>query len=135
MTRSPCLARGCSACCHDTQMPLTEADVARLEALGHRREEFTRPSTDGRGWPQLRTREADAEGAPRPCFFLRDGRCSVYEHRPEGCRVYPFVLTEDGKLARDEDCPHRDEFPHDPSARRRLARVVWTLDAEARGRA
>lgn len=115
-------------------MPLTEDDVARLEALGHEREAFSFVSPED-GVVYLRTVEP-VEGMPgRPCFFLKDDRCSVYADRPQGCRIYPFVLTEDGRLARDEDCPFRQEFAHDAGARRRLQRVVGQLAAEARRRA
>lgn len=110
-------------------MPLTEADIARLEALGHRREDFAMPGEHG--WLQLRTRDAPAGTTTRPCVFLRDGRCSVYAERPQGCRVYPLVLDGDGRLVRDVDCPFRDEFPLDPAAKRRISRIVLTLDREA----
>ncbi len=33
----------------------------------------------------------------RPCWFLNDGRCSIYENRPGVCRQYPAVEV-DGKL-------------------------------------
>lgn len=34
------------------------------------------------------------------CIFLKDGRCSVYEARPQVCRMYPF-LTAPGEKGRD----------------------------------
>lgn len=131
-SRSPCDAHGCAACCYDTEMPLTEEDAARLAALGHERAAFSRVGEDGILY--LRTVDA-AEGMPgKPCYFLKEGRCSAYAERPQGCRVYPFVMTEDGKLVRDEDCPFRREFPADPSAKRRIERIHATLLREARGR-
>jgi len=120
---SPCLAHGCAVCCHDTEMPLTEADAARLEALGHKRADFSLVNDEG--VLQLR----NVEGA---CFFLKDEKCSVYAERPQGCRIYPFVMTEDGaRVLRDEDCPHRREFPHDASALRRIRIIHGTLAREA----
>ena len=122
---SPCQAHGCALCCYDTQMPLTEDDIARLEKLGHARARFVTWSADGTA--QLATVEP-AEGMPgRPCFFLKDNLCSVYADRPQGCRIYPLVLNEHGRLMRDEDCPHRAEFPLDPTAKRRIQRVVSNL--------
>lgn len=88
----------CAKCCHDTQMLLSMRDIERLERRGFKREEFAvkLPS----GVYQLR----NVNGA---CFFLKDGLCSVYEDRPEGCRYYPVVLSEDGKKCiRDELCPN-----------------------------
>lgn len=26
------------------------------------------------------------------CWFLKDGRCRIYEQRPSGCRIYPHML-------------------------------------------
>lgn len=33
-------------------------------------------------------------GDPRPCIFLKDSKCSIYEDRPVGCRKY-FVVVDD----------------------------------------
>ena len=36
------------------------------------------------------------------CHFLTDGRCRIYEHRPQICRIYPYMLhreeDEDGTI-------------------------------------
>jgi len=117
-----CEAHGCALCCHDTEMPVTEDDIKRLEALGHDRAAFT--LVGPQGFRQL----ANVDGK---CFFLKDERCSVYSDRPQGCRIYPFVLTEKGTLTRDEDCPWRREFPHDGSAKRRIERIYVRLRAES----
>ena len=42
----------------------------------------------------LNTRNED-----RSCVFLRDSRCSVYDGRPRGCRLYPFTV-ENGHRGR-----------------------------------
>lgn len=118
-------------CCYDTEMPLTEGDVARLVALGFERGAFSRRGEDGVLY--LQTVEGRAGDPGRPCFFLREGRCGAYEARPEGCRIYPFVLrVDDGRVVRDEDCPWRAEFPRDPALERRLRRVVSRLESESR---
>lgn len=124
---SPCERHACALCCYDTEMPLTESDIARLEALGHDRAAFVARDDEGRA--RLATRDAEAGGA-RPCHFLREGRCSAYDARPEGCRIYPLVLDLRGRLTKDEECPHGDEFPRDPGARRRIERILSTVDRE-----
>lgn len=120
MTTNPCLAHACSVCCHDTAMPLREADVARLRAEGHDPARFAREDD---GWLVLRNQR----GA---CVFLRAGQCSVYDARPEGCRLYPLVWEEDAGPALDELCPWRDEFTFAPQHRRRLDALVRTLTRE-----
>lgn len=129
---NPCQAHGCSACCHDTEMPITEDDARRLETLGHARAEFSFRNAEG--FLQLRTR--DAEG-PKPCFFLSEGQCGVYASRPAGCRIYPLVLNDQRRVVRDEDCPHRVEFLLDPAAKRRIERIYSQLrkDVRSAGRA
>lgn len=123
---NPCLENGCSACCHDIEMLLTEEDLARLRAL-RPGEDFWTEADDG--YVQLRTRDgpAAAGGEGAPCWFLGDdGRCTVHEDRPVGCRLYPAVWDEGLREAvLDADyCPHTDGFRlprafHD--ATRRLA--------------
>lgn len=122
---NPCLDHRCSACCHDTAMPLREADVARLRALGHDPARFARVDD---GWLVLRN-----EGGA--CVFLRDGQCTVYDVRPEGCRLYPLVYEEDtARGTLDELCPWRDEFAPGPAERRRLDALVRVLVREREGR-
>jgi Fe-S-cluster containining protein len=33
------------------------------------------------------------------CQFLKEGACSIYRGRPQICRTYPFLLTDEGLLA------------------------------------
>lgn len=123
----PCARHACAACCYDTEMPLTTDDVARLVALGHKREDFVAYNSEGVA--TLKTVASEPVGEQgKPCFFLRENRCSVYADRPQGCHIYPLVMNERGRILRDEDCPHREEFPMDPSAKRRIQRVLSNLE-------
>ena len=42
----------------------------------------------------------NTEGPENACVFLKDGRCSVYEARPQVCRMYPFSAAP-GERGRD----------------------------------
>lgn len=91
--------RFCALCCYNTEMPLTEDDIRRLEALGYRREEFAVKGPDG-VW---RLRNVN-----RHCYFLdpATGACRVYPWRPEGCRLYPLVYDPStGEVVVDAECP------------------------------
>jgi len=79
-------------------MILTDEDIARIEALGYKREEFTRVYK--RYLYALRN-------VNRKCFFYREGYgCLIYEHRPLGCRAYPVVYSVDrGECVVDDYCP------------------------------
>ncbi len=97
---SPCVAHACSACCQDTGMTLTRADVARLHAAGHR--DFFGQTAEG----MLQLMNVAGR-----CRFLDDHGCTVYAARPQGCRLYPLILDLDQNLpVRDDFCPHRAEF-------------------------
>ncbi|HVL88314.1 MAG TPA: YkgJ family cysteine cluster protein [Candidatus Thermoplasmatota archaeon] len=98
---NPCLANACSACCRDTEMPLSAADVARLESATRR------PASD---FAQTRDGLLRLRNVAGACVFLRQGRCSVYDARPEGCRLYPFVWAQGEGVRRDADCPYRSAF-------------------------
>ena len=45
-------------------------------------------------------------GDDHACIFLKDGRCSVYEGRPQMCRIYPFFFffCERGKALEVFQC-------------------------------
>jgi len=120
----PCVTHACSKCCYETEMPLTEEDIARIERLGHRREEFS--ALDDELVPQLRNDEGH-------CVFLgATGQCTIYEHRPAGCRLYPLVWDRDtADVTLDDFCPYRREFPVAPDKRAELVRTLRTIEAEA----
>ena len=129
---SPCIAARCSACCHDTEMLLTEDDVRRLRA-----ERPGLPFHDQTpdGYLQLRTR--DGPPAPgmkgKPCIFLDPvGMCSVHAARPEGCRLFPAVWDEEAEaVVLDKDyCPHTDRFLLPTATVDAVRRLAARLHAE-----
>jgi Fe-S-cluster containining protein len=98
--------RECGACCRrvaeDSNLVLVSPAEVRaiMAATGMTWDEVAEPYPDfidaGNGgeytfaWCIRRTADA--------CIFLRDGRCSVYAHRPWICRTYPFMLVDDDLL-------------------------------------
>ncbi len=88
----------CGKCCHETEMLLSRRDIERLEKRGYRRSDFAVRLPNG--LYQLR----NVNGV---CYFFKDGLCSVYKDRPEGCRYYPVILSENGRRCiRDPLCPN-----------------------------
>src|SRR5688572_1074121 len=100
----------CGHCCRDTIVPVTGSDVARLrEGTGlsvARIVSFFAPDEfedegDGLTFIDLdvgrRTmglrRAHDPKGDR--CAFFQGDRCSVYEHRPTTCRLWPFTVRFD----------------------------------------
>lgn len=119
---SPCLRHNCVACCIETEMPLTDEDLKRLEKLGFKRADFT-IEVDG---------ETRLKNMAKQCFFLKDGRCSIYEARPEGCRIYPLVYDIDThKFVFDYVCPYSTEFKATRDDKDRLKRLIRRLEREA----
>ena len=55
--------------------------------------------------------QLNTEGGDHACVFLKDGRCSVYEARPQVCRMYPFG-AEPGERGRDFNYYLCTEQPH-----------------------
>jgi Fe-S-cluster containining protein len=47
----------------------------------------------------------------RPCLFLKDNCCTVYEHRPANCRDYPYLHKPEftaralSMIGRLSECP------------------------------
>jgi Fe-S-cluster containining protein len=138
----------CGNCCSDTIVPIALDDLRRLtrgtglaaDAIVsfYGRDEFqcggsgllfveldVGPRTMG-----LRKRR-DARNGRDACEFFKRDRCSVYEHRPVTCRIWPFTLGLDdrGHLTRLEvnravECPHEMDGVVD---RHELVRD-WRLD-------
>jgi len=82
----------CANCCRVVVPTLSENDVQRLAShLGMDSSDFASEylqpseSADDNPWVM---RE-------RPCPFLKDNRCSVYEHRPATCGGYPYLDKPD----------------------------------------
>ena len=101
VVRIECLKHNCCECCMETEMQLSDKDVKRLEKIGFKRDEF---STVIDGVRVLR----NVDGK---CFFLKNGKCSVYRQRPLGCRLYPVVYdVDEGKAVIHSFCPYRHEI-------------------------
>lgn len=100
-------------------MPLTEDDLMRIEKLGFKRIDF---AVEAEGETRLRNRG-------RMCFFLEDGKCMIYDNRPEGCSIYPLVYDVDShKFILDSICLHRTDFKATRADKDRLKRLIHRLE-------
>ncbi len=134
--KNPCLSNGCSVCCHDTEMLLTESDVARI-AGAHPKLAFFFAADDG--YLQLRTRDGPPAngGTGAPCIFLdAKGKCTIHDIRPEGCRLYPALWSDDVRAAEldKEHCPHTDGFALPTAMQDHVHRLAERLRHERRRR-
>ena len=76
----------CGNCCRALLPVLKPIDVQRLAARLHLTPEqfqaqYLKEDPDSDGWAF----------AAKPCVFLCDNRCTVYEDRPQVCRSYPYL--------------------------------------------
>jgi len=116
-----CLHTQCNQCCRQTNMLLTTRDIERITNLGYDRTFFVEERHD---WLQLR----NAHGR---CVFHTGDRCSVYDHRPEGCRLYPVVYDADHHRAiLDAECPQRHRFSLGERHIQTLKQLIETLHCE-----
>ena len=98
----------CANCCREVKPTFSEEEVNRLAGrLGTTRQKFIDVHLE---------RIEDGEENPwqtrvKPCPFLKDNRCSVYEDRPGDCRGYPyldesgFAFRTIGMIERTFTCP------------------------------
>ena len=106
-------------------MTLTEGDIAKIEAAGHRDFYLVNDEFD----LQL----VNVEGH---CIFLVDGLCSIHDVRPEGCRFYPMILDLSvDRVVLDAVCPWAKEFEFGQEERVQLRRSVIDEESERRIRA
>jgi Fe-S-cluster containining protein len=74
----PC-SRGCSHCCHmATMLSQEEAEVIAAETGA--------PLATPSAWFTGADERNRYDGIP--CPFLKDSKCSIYEHRPVACRLH-----------------------------------------------
>jgi Fe-S-cluster containining protein len=101
-----CIA--CTACCHDSQVLLDEADLERFRAGGRpelAKPPFVRRHRDGRIMLRLLSVPDPRPGRSTRCRELGgDGRCGIYELRPDNCRA--FVRGSEACLAAREQTLH-----------------------------
>jgi Fe-S-cluster containining protein len=116
----------CGVCCTETEMLLCKKDIKRLETKGFSQNQFV--SFDKQGYATLKNRDGY-------CVFydLKNRRCSVYENRPSGCRVYPVILDEDTGIILDEICESRNTILDGEKSRKgkKVIRLLEVIDAEA----
>jgi uncharacterized protein len=116
----------CGVCCTETEMLLCKRDIKRLENKGFSQNQFV--SYDEQGYATLKNRDGY-------CVFydLKNRRCSVYEDRPSGCRVYPVILDEDTGIILDDICEARNTISDGEKSRKgkKVIRLLEVIDAEA----
>jgi len=79
VTKTAC-SSGCSHCCHlDVMVPRSEAKLM-AKAIGQKLAENV--STFG-----IEQASEDRRHLGKPCTFLKDSKCSIYDHRPMMCRT------------------------------------------------
>jgi Fe-S-cluster containining protein len=120
-----CREQGCVKCCLNTKMQLSNSDIVRIKGLGFSEDFF---SINKNGNFQLKNRLGR-------CVFHDGLRCTIYDHRPEGCRLYPAVFYDDTrKTGLDSYCPHHRKFQLTPRISREVIKLIRRLDLETKGR-
>lgn len=89
----------CANCCRSLDVYLTESDAERLATGSFIPLEQLLNDTIDRN--RAAANEEWGVFRHKPCQFLNGTLCSVYEHRPESCRMYP-VFTPDFRWTLDE---------------------------------
>lgn len=116
-----CLETKCIQCCINTNMVLTIQDIQTIETLGHESRSFI---TRRNGWLRLRNNKGR-------CVFHNGTICTIYDHRPEGCVLYPVVYDIYHRCAiYDSECPQKQCFPLSTTKEQRLQSLVRRLETE-----
>lgn len=111
----------CIQCCVDTNMVLSNVDIEWIKELGFDTKFFV---SENRGWLQLKNNNGRR-------VFHDSISCSIYEHRPEGCKLYPIIYDKDKNCAVfDEDCLHRHRFKRSNNTKQQLYNLISKLEAE-----
>ncbi len=89
-----------NACCADIRIILTPYDIVRLKnelkiSSGEFLEKYAVFDDPKPGHLPTVTLKMSDDGI-RPCVFVTENGCGVYEHRPWACRMYPLGLASSG---------------------------------------
>jgi len=102
-------------------MFLSNEDIERIKGLGFATKFFI---TKRGGWLQLKNYS-------ERCVFNNGVGCTIYENRPEGCKLYPIIYDKDKNcVVLDEDCPHRDKFEISKTSIQQVSDLVSRLECE-----
>ncbi|MHA1916018.1 MAG: YkgJ family cysteine cluster protein [Promethearchaeota archaeon] len=100
----------CGKCCLETEMILSRSDIeiiTKHSTSDLKKEDF---SVDNKyGQSELKNIEGH-------CVFLEESSkmCTIYEHRPTGCRFYPLIYDfQERTCILDGDCPRTNLFYRD----------------------
>jgi len=102
-------------------MPLSSLDIARIGDLGFSEDFFILKKNGNRQLKNVSGR----------CVFHDGQRCVIYDHRPEGCRLYPAIFHESRQeVVLDSYCPHHEEFQLTAISSRKVIKLIQELDEE-----
>lgn len=107
-----------TVCCKDADMYLYPYDIIRMKrSLGIPSDEFLDKYTfsavrDNPYFPSVMLKMA--EHPEKPCPFLLQDGCSIYEDRPSSCRTYPLerAVARGATQGRREDLHFLKHAPH-----------------------
>ena len=118
-----CIQYGCTKCCMNTRMPLSNSDITRIKELGFLEDFFALERNGGHHLKNVSGR----------CVFHNGKQCTIYKDRPEGCRLYPAVFDEnEGKVILHLCCPHHGKFHLKPQTSCEVINLIRKLDMEKR---
>ncbi|MFW9905486.1 MAG: YkgJ family cysteine cluster protein [Candidatus Thorarchaeota archaeon] len=103
-----CQQNNCHHCCIETEMLLTKKDIQRIvKKTSISAREFVTLNEDG--FRKLKNKQSESQ---LQCFFLdQNGKCSIYEIRPEGCQFYPYIWNLSiHRIAIDDYCLHHTKY-------------------------
>jgi len=105
----------------NTEMPLRSSDIVRIRGLGFSDDFFI----------VKRNGERRLRNSMGRCVFQNGQLCTIYNDRPEGCRIYPVILdVYKEKAVLDGDCPYHRKFQVTPSISREVIKLVQELSRE-----
>lgn len=94
--------RCASLCCKLGGPPLSRKDIDRIKRAGYDPQEFSESASPTRFELSRAMQSVMKDKQDGSCIFLEIGRegnkyeCSIYDHRPSLCRLYPFYIETVG---------------------------------------
>jgi Fe-S-cluster containining protein len=102
-------------------MLLTNSDIKRIQNQGYDTRFFIQEQDH---WFILKNHQ-------HRCVFHDKTQCTIYEHKPAGCTLYPIVFNKDhNQPIFDNECPSKTSFQMTETAKQNIICLVSTLEKE-----
>ena len=102
-------------------MILSKYDIEKIKKIGFKKDFFVRKDN---GFFKIKNKNGR-------CVFHNGKKCLIYDIRPEGCKLYPLVFSDEYDCAVvDNECPYGRFFNFNSKDIKKLYDLIELIKSE-----